>query len=307
MTTDNPPPPKRLSDADDVAVGIDAGGTSTRAQAVRGDAVVFKGAGGPGNPIMADPQALAASYHAALAGCPSPSRVVACVSGTTHESKRTQIEELLAVRFPGAIVRVLPDYLAPLMAAPPGTDVCIVAGTGSVVCSRDAMGNCCVTGGRGWILGDYGSAARLGQAALAYFVADPDGAPELLIEGVGQLFGASDWRTIVRAVHEAPNPAPLLARAAPLLTRAAEGQARWAVELLNKEMLALAASAARHTEQYLPGRPAVRVTLCGGVWTSPAARYSFTRALRQVANCEVVVSWSPNDPLDGALRLAREC
>ncbi|HEX6933648.1 MAG TPA: BadF/BadG/BcrA/BcrD ATPase family protein [Streptosporangiaceae bacterium] len=304
MSNDSPPP--RPSARDEVTVGIDAGGSSTRARAVRCGVIVFEGAAGPGNPIMADQETLSASYRAALAGCPSPGRVVACVSGTAHEPQRAQIEDLLAGRFPGAVVRVMPDYLAPVMAAPPGTDVCVVAGTGSVVCSRDATGTCVVTGGRGWILGDHGSAARLGQAALEYFAAGPHRVPASFASAVGQIFGASDWRTVVRAVHSAPNPAPLLASAAPLLTRAAQDHAGWAVAALDKEMAALATSAAQHIEQYVPGKPQVRVALSGGVWTSEAARSSFARALGRAARRQVVVSWPANDPLDGALRLARE-
>ncbi len=255
---------------------------------------------------MADPATLRVSYHAALAGFPSPRRVAACVSGTTDDAKRAQIEDLLAARFPGAIVRVMPDYFAAVMAAPLGTDVCIVAGTGSVVCGRDASGRYCATGGRGWILGDRGSAARLGQAALEYFVSDPRRAPASLAEAVGRLFGGSDWRTVVQAVHGAANPAPLLARAAPLLTGAAEDQAGWAVELLDEEMSALAASAAVHIEQYLQGKPELRAALSGGVWASKAARLSFGRALRQVVAHRVIVSQSVNDPLDGAVRLAED-
>ncbi len=255
---------------------------------------------------MADPETLRASYHAALAGFPSPVRVAACVSGTTDEAKRAQIEDLLAERFPGAVVRVLPDYFAPVMAAPQGTDVCIVAGTGSVVGGRDAAGKYCATGGRGWILGDHGSAARLGRAALEYFVSDPRRAPASLAEAVGQLFGDSDWRTVVRAVHGALNPAPLLARAAPLLTGAAEDQAGWAVDLLDEEMSALAASTAWHINQYLHGKPEIRAALSGGVWRSLAARSSFGRALEQAVACQIIVSQSMNDPLDGAVRLAEE-
>jgi N-acetylglucosamine kinase-like BadF-type ATPase len=301
MTQDKRPTPIR-----GVVVGIDAGGSRTRARAVRDGAIVYEGGGGPGNPVMAGQEMVRTSYNAALSGCPAPGRVVACVSGTSHGPKRAQIEDLLAARFPGASVRVLPDYLACITAAPPGTDVCIVAGTGSVVCSRDAAGNYLVTGGRGWILGDHGSAARLGRAGLEYFVADPDRGPAPFAEAVGRLFGASDWRTVVGAVHAAPNPAPLLASAAPLLTGAAQDRHRWAIDLLDDEMSALARSAARHIEQHVPGKPEVRAVLSGGVWTSVAARSAFTRALERAASCQVIVSASEVDPLAGAVRLALE-
>jgi N-acetylglucosamine kinase-like BadF-type ATPase len=300
MTKDNHPP----APTSGVVVGIDAGGSSTRARAVSGGAIVHEGVGGPGNPVMARPETVRTSYNRALLGCPSPGRVVACVSGTSHEAKRAQIEDLLTARFPGASVSVLPDYLACIMAAPAGTDVCVVAGTGSVVCNRAADGSYCVTGGHGWILGDHGSAARLGRAALEYFVADPRGAPAPFAESVGQLFGGSDWRAVVRAVHAAPNPAPLLARAAPFLTAAAEGQLGWAVGLLDQEMTALAASAVRHVERYLPGKREVQVAQSGGVWTSEAARSSFARALERCAGRRFTIGRSVNHPLDGAVRLA---
>src|SRR5262249_47577599 len=80
-------------------------------------------------------------------------------------------------RSPGADSQGAPDYVAAFLAAPRGTDACIVAGTGSVVCSRAADGGYRVSGGRGWILGDHGSAARLGRAALEHFVNHPAAVP----------------------------------------------------------------------------------------------------------------------------------
>jgi N-acetylglucosamine kinase-like BadF-type ATPase len=253
---------------------------------------------------MADAETVRASYDAALAGCPVPSRVAACVSGTSHPARREQIERLLAERFPYAHVRVLPDYTACVMAAPPGTDVCIVAGTGSVVCSQAADGSFRVTGGRGWILGDHGSATRLGRDALEHFVADPRHAPASFTDAIARLFGSGEWRAVVDAVHAAPNPAPLLARAAPLLTEAADEKLPWAVSLLNEEMAALAASAVLHIEQYMPGARQLQVALSGGVWTSQAARASLAEALARAARGPITVIRSVRDPLDGAVLLA---
>jgi len=253
---------------------------------------------------MADEETLLASYHAALAGCPPPARVAACVSGTRHAARRAQIEKLLLERFPDARVRVLPDYTACVMAAPEGTDVCIVAGTGSVVCNQTGDGSFSVTGGRGWILGDHGSAARLGRAALEHFVADPTRAPASFADEIGRIFGTSDWRAVVDAVHAATNAAPLLARAAPLLTTAAEEQVSWAVSVLDAEMTALAASAVMHIGQYLPEAPHVQVALSGGVWASQAARASVTQAMHKAARCGITVVRSARDPLDGAVLLA---
>jgi len=288
----------------DVVVGIDAGGSATRARATRQGAVVYEGSGGPGNPLTADSKTVRASYRTALAGCPAAARVAACVSGTRGQAQRDQIAGLLAGRFPGADIQVAPDYVAAFLAAPEGTDACVVAGTGSVVCSRAADGGYRVSGGRGWILGDHGSAARLGRAALEHFVTHPADVPASFAATVGEIFGDSDWRSVVHAVQTARNPAPLLARAAPVLTVAAQAQQRWATEQLEAEMTALAATVARHIEQHIQGAPEVRVALCGGVWASQAARSSLTSALTRASGCRVIVTRSPSDPIAGALRLA---
>jgi len=293
-----------LGEGRDVVVGIDAGGSSTRARAVRRNVLVHEGAGGPGNPLVAGPEIIHASYRSALDGCPAAARVAACVSGGGGDAQRAQIAALLGGRFPGAVVHVAPDYVAAFLAAPPGSDVCVVAGTGSVVCSRAADGSFLVSGGRGWILGDHGGAARLGRAALEHYVAGVCGVPASFAASVRQLFGDGDWRFIVRAVHAAPNPAPLLARAAPLLTTAAEDGHEWAMEQLSAEMTALAGTVARHIEQHLAGISRVRVALGGGVWASVAAQSALTAALERLTRRPLTVTRSLADPLAGAVRLA---
>jgi len=290
--------------ARDVVVGIDAGGSSTRARATRQGIVLFEGSGGPGNPLTADQETVRASYRMALAGCPAAGRVAACVSGTRGQAQRAQIAGLLAGRFPGADIYVAPDYVAAFLAAPQGTDACIVAGTGSVVCSRAGDGGYRVSGGLGWILGDHGSAARLGRAALEHFVSQPATVPASFAAAIGEIFGDSDRRSVVSAVQTARNPAPLLARAAPLLTAAAQTQQPWATERLDAEMTALAATAARHIEQHIPGTQEVHVALCGGVWASQIARSSLTSALARASSRRAVVTRSLGDPIAGAVRLA---
>jgi N-acetylglucosamine kinase-like BadF-type ATPase len=290
--------------SDDVVLGIDAGGSRTRARATRHGKVIYEGAGGPGNPFTTDLETLHASYLAALGGCPLPARVAACVSGAGRESRRAQITALLTDRFPGADVLVVPDYVAAFLAAPAGTDVCVVAGTGSVVCSEAADGTYPVSGGQGWILGDHGSATRLGRAALEQFVADPASANPSFTVAVEREFGASDWRLVVSAVSSARNPAPLLARAAPLLTAAAESSVPWAVDCLDAEMTTLAATAAGHIERHLSGAAELSVALSGGVWSSPLARSALIAALAQRCRCPVRVTRSSRDPVEGAVRLA---
>ena len=285
-----------------VIVGIDAGGSATRARGLAGGRVVFEGQGGPGNPLSARADVLAASYQAALAGCPPPSHVAACVSGAGGTTQRAQVSKLLAGRFPAAVTRVVPDYVAAMLAAPGETDVVVVAGTGSVVCSPGPGGEYAVSGGRGWILGDRGSAARLGQAALEWFCQeDPD--PALTVQ-VRDCLGMTGWRQIAGALSTSNNPGALLASAAPILTTAAENGLQWAAARLNAEMAALAATTAHHVERYQPAAGRCRIALAGGVWQSPAARGAFVAALPAGLEVQAECLAGPLDPLDGAIRLA---
>ncbi len=292
-----------------VVVGIDAGGTATRTRAVRAGLLIYAGAGGPGNPLSADEQTVLASYRAALDGCPAATHVAACVAGTRSPAQHARIVRLLAGLLPGAEVRVVPDYVGALLAAPEHTDACVVAGTGSVICSAPAAidkATYPASGGRGWILGDHGSAARLGRRALEHYVNDPAAVPAAFAAGLSQVIGHRDPSRIVAAVNSAPDPARLLARAAPLLTGAAEQGADWAVGHLDAEMSALAAATARHIARYLrpPGGAPVRVALAGGVWSSAVARSSFTVALGRASTRPVIVTRSAADPVAGAVRLA---
>jgi N-acetylglucosamine kinase-like BadF-type ATPase len=286
----------------DVVVGIDAGGTRTRARAVIGDAIVHDAAGGPGNPLSTSLAQLARSFDDALAGCPDPAVVVVCAAGAGQPRGRGRIERLVRRRFPDATTTVRPDYVAALMAAGTDVDVVVVAGTGSVVCRRasaSASGELSISGGHGWILGDHGSAARLGRIALERHCATPAAAAA---DSVERTFGTRDPSRLIAALHASNSPAAFLARAAPLLTAAAEDGKPWATVALERQMHALAATTADHVDRW--SHAAARIALAGGVWRSPAASAAFERAVAErLPGASVALSAAP--PIDGAVALAR--
>lgn len=288
-----------------VVVGIDAGGTATRARATRGTHVVYEGRGGAGNPRAVTTAALRVSYAMALAGCPEPTRIVACVAGAGATPMQLVVHDILQELYPASSISISPDYVAAFTALPPGTDVCVVAGTGSVVCSPGPDGRWLVSGGRGWILGDHGSAARLGQALLSWYVADPWAMPASTRTFVEEHFGRSDWQSVTAAIHQAAAPARMLAGAAPALTSLADDGHPVAVTLVDEQMSALAAAVRGHVHRHLAGRPA-RIGLVGGVWAARAAVASFVRALARYGDDLSIGPTTPvPDPLVGAMRLAQ--
>jgi N-acetylglucosamine kinase-like BadF-type ATPase/phosphoheptose isomerase len=297
--------------SDPVLLGIDAGGSRVRAVAVAGDRRLHSGEGGPSGAVGTDPAELVVNLGRALAGCPQPEIVVACAAGAGGEAGRERIEALLAPRFPGSELHVLPDYAAAWAAAPAGTELLVIAGTGSAVCGEDVAGELRAAGGLGWIAGDHGSAARLGRSLLEE-VARPggDGLPDGLEEGLESVFGAARPAEIAARLHAAAAPQALLAAAAPLLTAAAERGGERAVELLEAEMLPLARTATVHLERLRgptgerAGEPA-RMVLAGGVLTSAAARDAFIAGLGRLG-LEVEIGALERRPVEGALRLAGE-
>jgi N-acetylglucosamine kinase-like BadF-type ATPase len=252
-------------------IGIDAGGSRIRAIAVRGGTVVHEGSGGPGNPYAVSAPELAAHYSTALTGCPPSRSVALCAAGGGSRDGRERLRQVLTPALHGANLAVLPDYAAAWSVAPPGTDIVVIAGTGSVVVSR--ADEYVVTGGAGVAGGDPGSAVRLGHAALAHAGLDAGGLPAVSVAE--------------RAVD---------------LTGAAGVGETWAVEALRAEIAVLAGDVRLHAARIGRRRRRSKVAVTGGVFSSPAAIAELTAALG--APFDVVRI--ETEPVLGAVRIARE-
>lgn len=266
-----------------IIVGIDGGGSHVRAVAMLGDEVIFSGEGGPGNPIATDHATLVQSYQDALHGCPDPERVGACVAGAGGDVGRDCLTRVLADLVPDASVVVGADYLAALHGAGEH-DLWVMAGTGSIVvsCFEQAV---VTSGGRGWQLGDRGSAARLGRALLEAYLEDP-GVDITLAAEVNAIAGTEEWQEIVRHVQRGSSPAAWLGQFAPVLTARAESGEGWALTLVKAELAALAATAARHVRRhFVETTKPLSVCLVGGVWRSAVTVDAFSDHLQCLLGC----------------------
>jgi N-acetylglucosamine kinase-like BadF-type ATPase len=191
----------------ELVVGLDAGGTRTRAVlAVAADGrVVGEGVSGPGNALtVPGPQftehlaeALARAVPEGLRG-----RVVAVAGGFAGAS-RTAPDEPGRVKAHAALtvalgrlgigvgsVEVHSDIEAAFASAPgsPADGLALVAGTGAVA-ARITGRECAATaGGDGWLLGDDGGGFWIGREAVrvALRMADGRGRPTALGRAVGR-------------------------------------------------------------------------------------------------------------------------
>ena len=210
--------------------------------------------------------------------------------------------------FPGAEVRAETDYAAAHAAAPAGTHVTIIAGTGSLVCGGDADGNLVKTGGWGYLLGDEASGYRFGHAALVHFLRRPSGRTANLLAAVESVFGSREAPAIVSAVYGAPSPQPLLARLLPAFAKDLDAGAAYAEAIAAREQADLAELVALHVETHLFDLPSVRIALAGGVW---GRDYRFERFFRlslegRLPDKHIEIDRIVRPPVQGAVVLAKE-
>jgi N-acetylglucosamine kinase-like BadF-type ATPase len=265
---------------------------------------VFLAQGGSGN-LMSTPEAtLDRSLRRALEGVPEVDVACACFAGLLNEGQRHAAVERLKPLLPGAQILVEPDYAAALRACPEGTTACVIAGTGSIVCSR-AEGRLVKSGGGGCLLGDEGSGFRYGLIALRHFLRNPDHTTESLQQGVWCLFDTADREAITERVYTAASPAALISGLSTALLKDAQSGESYAETALASESQALAFVTLNHMMKHHPNNPAPQLGLAGGLWRRAGFRVAFQCAMASVLpNARVVKSEMP--PVRGAALLAME-
>lgn len=164
-------------------IGIDGGGSSTRALLARREGpAIGHGSAGPSALGQGIAQAwrnveLAIRHAFGAAGLAQPPRsdcaVAACLSGAGNLPWR----EAFAAADPGyAVLDVETDSLAMLVGAHGGkAGAILIAGTGSVAEALRPDGSRCTVGGWGFPVGDEGSGAWLGLHAVRHAQAAIDG------------------------------------------------------------------------------------------------------------------------------------
>jgi N-acetylglucosamine kinase-like BadF-type ATPase len=194
-----------------LVAGIDGGQSST--VAVIGDEdgrILGRGASGPSDEIGEGPQSM--RLHDALrdalanalrnAKLPEGQRFDAIVAGVSGYNGRVfgQTPQLPSERF--VLMHDAPIAHAGALAGRPG--VVVIAGTGSVVYTRDRGGAGLTLGGWGFLFGDEGSAFRIASDALAALMrAEDEGDASIANEmrAAGEFFGMPTLRAIGRAFY----------------------------------------------------------------------------------------------------------
>ena len=289
-------------------VGIDAGGTKTRAFAVtRAGEIVGRGAGGGGNLLSSpDPQgSIGAALQEALAGRVPAAVVLSCAGGDRQADREKGLAILAGLVGPQMTVEVTHDALAALYAGnPSGCGVVLISGTGSIAYGRNDQGLEDRCGGWGHLVGDEGSAFWLGTEGLraASYDHDGRGSPTRITRHLFDDLGVEDLNGVLPVLYGKPHPPPAIQAATRAVARAyAEGDAIAAniVQRGGRHLAEMAATVARAL--VLEGGP---VYLAGGAFEN-------VRPLERAVRLELLsllpraaVEPVGEEPAMGAARLA---
>ncbi|MEU8216586.1 BadF/BadG/BcrA/BcrD ATPase family protein [Micromonospora taraxaci] len=303
--------------SDTVVVGLDIGGTSTRAAALTltGQRVGSGRAGG-GNPTSHGAERAAVELLTALRAALvdlDPARVVAGTIGLAGAGRlladpagRAAFDRAwhdAGLRCPYAVHGDALVAYASGTAEPDGT--VLIAGTGAITAQVHDLRLDRVADGHGWLLGDAGSGFWLGREAVRRLLADLDSGHDpgplttaVLAELMGSTEIAARPRDTVDATIQAVTRRPPveLARLAPLVsTAAAEGET-----VATRLIAEAAAHLAESVSRIRPAEARTPIVLGGGLLTGDTPLATAVRA-------EVSRHW-PQAPLrtagDGAVAAA---
>src|SRR4051794_37647635 len=144
-------------------IGVDAGGTGTRAIVMRGDEVVDRLTDGPLNVLL---HADALDRLARLIVSAGAAEAGLGLAGVRTPAEAARIAGVLQART-GAAVAVADDAESALLGAFAGASgIVVIAGTGSAAYGRSADGRPCRVGGHGYLLGDEGGGYWIGSQAI---------------------------------------------------------------------------------------------------------------------------------------------
>jgi len=199
-------------------VGVDAGGTGSRAVVVLDGVLVERRELGPLNVLL---HADAVDRLAELLTEVGASAAGMGLAGVRSAGRAASLGAELTTRS-GATVAVGDDTDAALAGAfRGGPGIVLVAGTGSGAAGRDAAGRAARVGGHGFLLGDEGGGYWIGREAVraALRAADGTGPSTALIALVEDAFGS--LADAERLVHASPTDRTLLAGLLPAVAAAA--------------------------------------------------------------------------------------
>jgi N-acetylglucosamine kinase-like BadF-type ATPase len=293
-----------------IAVGVDAGGTSTAAAVSDGIGELREATGPPANAsvlgVAAAAAAIVATMRSALRGT-EPDSVHVGAAGAARPEIARALEAEIGRSFPAARIVVGHDAAIALRSAvSAGPAIALVAGTGSVAYAEGPRSSALV-GGHGYLIGDEGSAFAIGMAAVRHYARVLDGRSPRDETGdlVARALDAPDRDGLHRAIYAEGVAPPTLAALAPTIVAFAGKGNRVSTKIVQdaaKELGDLVKAAGRAAGLLDAGAP---IVLAGGLLRENSLLTFLleTRLTGDFVGSEIRRGGDP--PVLGALRLAQ--
>ena len=222
-------------------LAIDAGGTKTRCLLADDKKILARASTGSVKLMRVTEEEATARLRemlaevSAAAGQPLSGVTRTCIglAGSTIEAVREWAEREIGSIASGDLVLCGDEEIALEGAFQGGPGILVIAGTGSNVMGRAADGTMYGAGGWGPALGDEGSGYWIGSEALrAGFWAKDRGVATILLEEIGESWGAKALGEIVEMANARPGPD--FAALAPIVAKCAESGDDLAVAVLER-------------------------------------------------------------------------
>jgi glucosamine kinase len=257
-----------------LVLGVDAGGTGTRAVLLRDGVPERRLSTGPFNYLLDRDGTERLARLIREAGAPAAG---IGVPGIARQPGSARSLERAISAASGAHVVVGSDatvaWLGAFLGAP---GIVVIAGTGSVAVGG-SRGATVRAGGHGYLIGDEGGGYWIGRRALRAALSGAEGAgpPTQLAEAIPAAAGCTLDELVVR-VHREPRDRTILASLAPVVARCASGPDG---DPVAREIIAVAAGALASLAQALRHRlgSGLPVAGVGGVFGIGDLRAEFSR------------------------------
>jgi len=296
-------------------LGIDAGGTKTRALLADQDGAVVAAASGPGANLRTHGELQVEKVLHALvertegeAGVRADA-IALGIAGADRADDQDVLRAILRrIGFRDRVVVTNDARIAFVAGSPLRVGLAVVCGTGSIAWGRNSRGEIARAGGWGWHVGDEGSGFWIGERAIraALRASDGRGPATALTAALLEHFRLSRMDQLVRRVYDAEYPRHEVALFAVRVAAAAGGGDSVAASILADaagELVVAAGSVIARLGLALE-KAGYDVVLSGGTFAAlPALRESVAGALSAPG---ASVRALEGEPAVGAVRLALE-
>jgi N-acetylglucosamine kinase-like BadF-type ATPase len=294
-------------------LGIDAGGTKTRALLTDESERVLGAADGGGANLKTHGELevekvlhKVVEEAEAQAGV-HPDAVALGIAGADRPKDQALLRGLLRrIGFKSRVVVTNDARIAFVAGSSLRVGLALVCGTGSIAWGRSAAGEVARAGGRGWHVGDEGSGFWIGERAIRSVLraVDGRGRPTTLGPALLEHFGVADIDGLISAVYDDDYPRHRVAVFAGQVETAAAAGDAVAAEILESAAAELALAARTVVARLDLERAPYDVILSGGTFAAlPRLR---TTVSQRLATANARVALLEVEPAVGAVRLALE-